>query len=473
MLIFFMCFISHKAHAMKEVDYNKLASQFITVLNTKNLDEIEKFVVKNFSPNSLARWEGKGKDRYVGYSMNVALFHGELSVISTELDTSTNRIRHISKVYSKNTDMQHQVVLFFNDDQLQAITGWSIEETPQNQGSKGSLTESQFIEEIKIYTDKLAQRGSFSGTVLLAKNNDILFSAAYGFASRRYDVKNNLETKFQIGSMNKMFTSVAILQLIEAGKVSLDDPLTKFIDKSILGKGDFSKIKIRHLLSHTSGIGNISGYDEIQNKVRSLKGIQHLYSSIDATFEPGTEWRYSNTGMVLLGQVIENVTGENYYDYINENVYKKANMQQSGSYDLDVPVKNTARNYWFSVETGQVTENLMFQSVKGGPAGGGYSTVGDLHKFAMAMQNAQLVSRELSNKALSAKPELNAPNWGYGFSVRSSAGNTTVGHNGSHLGMTARLNIYQEKGYILVVLGNFQSSAWPVVAKVDQLIKRL
>uniref|UniRef100_UPI003D0DA197 serine hydrolase domain-containing protein n=1 Tax=Pseudoalteromonas sp. TaxID=53249 RepID=UPI003D0DA197 len=245
------------------------------------------------------------------------------------------------------------------------------------------------------------------------------------------------------------------------------------IDKSILGKGDFSKIKIRHLLSHTSGIGNISGYDEIQNKVRSLKDIQHLYTSIDATFEPGTEWRYSNTGMVLLGQVIENVTGENYYDYINENVYKKANMQQSGSYDLDVPVKNTARNYWFSVETGQVTENLMFQSVKGGPAGGGYSTVGDLHKFAMAMQNAQLVSRELSNKALSAKPELNAPNWGYGFSVRSSAGNTTVGHNGSHLGMTARLNMYQEKGYILVVLGNFQSSAWPVVAKVDQLIKRL
>lgn len=468
-----MCFISHKAHAMKEVDYNKLASQFITVLNTKDLGKIEKFVVKNFSPNSLARWEGKGKDRYVGYSMNVALFHGELSVISTELDTSTNRIRQISKVYSKNTDMQHQVVLFFNDDQFQAITGWSIEETPQNQGSKGSLTESQFIEEIKIYTDKLAQRGSFSGTVLLAKNNDILFSAAYGFASRRYDVKNNLETKFQIGSMNKMFTSVAILQLIEAGKVSLDDPLTKFIDKSILGKGDFSKIKIRHLLSHTSGIGNISGYDEIQNKVRSLKDIQHLYSSIDATFEPGTEWHYSNTGMVLLGQVIENVTGENYYDYINENVYKKANMQQSGSYDLDVPVKNTARNYWFSVETGQVTENLMFQSVKGGPAGGGYSTVGDLHKFAMAMQNAQLVSRELSNKALSAKPELNAPNWGYGFSVRSSAGNTTVGHNGSHLGMTARLNMYQEKGYILVVLGNFQSSAWPVVAKVDQLIKRL
>ena len=263
------------------------------------------------------------------------------------------------------------------------------------------------------------------------------------------------------------------MQLVETGKISLDDPLTKFIDKNLLGKGNFEKIKIRHLLSHTSGIGNISGYSEIQNKIRSLKDIEHLYNSIDSTFEPGSQWRYSNEGMMLLGQVIESVTGESYFDYINQNVYQKANMKQSGSFDLDVPVKNTARNYWFSVETGQITENLMFQSVKGGPAGGGYSTVGDLHKFALALQNGALISRELTQVALTEKPELNAPNWGFGFSIRNSDGNTVIGHNGAHLGMTARLNMYQEEGYILVVLGNFQSSAWPVVAKIDQLIKRL
>ena len=369
--------------------------------------------------------------------------------------------------------MQYEMVIFFNDGQERAITGWYIEEDPKNQDLNDLISESQLIDEIRAYTVKLAQNGVFSGTILLANGKDVLFTAAHGLASRRYDVKNNLDTKFQIGSMNKMFTSVAILQLVEAGKISLDDPLTKFIDNNLLGKGDFKKIKIRHLLSHTSGIGNVSGYSEIQNKVRSLKDIQHLYRSIDSTFEPGSQWRYSNTGMMLLGQVVESVTGESYFDYINKNIYQKANMQQSGSFDLDVPVKNTARNYWFSVETGQITENLMFQSVKGGPAGGGYSTVGDLHKFALAMQNGELLSRELSQVALTAKPELNAPNWGFGFSVRSFDGNTVVGHNGAHLGMTARLNMYQDKGYILVVLGNFQSSAWPVVAKVEQLMKRL
>ena len=226
-------------------------------------------------------------------------------------------------------------------------------------------------------------------------------------------------------------------------------------------------------MSHTSGIGNGEGFNEIQNKVRSLEDIKPLLLSIDTTFEPGSRWRYSNNGMILLGLIIENVTGENYYDHIDKHVYLKADMQNTGSFDLDVPVKNTARNYWFSVETGQITENIMFQSVKGGPAGGGYSTVTDLHKFAIALQNGTLISKSLAKQALSKKPELNANNWGYGFSIRGDEQNTIIGHNGQHLGMTARLNMYQHNGYILVVLGNYESSAWPIIAKVNQLMQRL
>lgn len=463
----------NQAFAKVNLDHNKLANEFVSALNSKDLKQIEGFVVNNFSPDALTRWDGAGKDRYVGYSMNQAIFHGELDPISTELDNSNNRIRHISKVYSKNTDMQHEMVILFNKEQQRSITGWYLNAAPQSAEVETSLTESQFTAEIKAYSDKLAKNEVFSGTILLAKGNKVLFTAAHGLASRRYDVKNNLNTMFQIGSMNKMFTSVAILQLIETGKISLDDSLTKFIDRNLLGKGDFNKIRISHLLSHTSGIGNMDGFNEVQNKVRSLKDIRHLYRSIETTFEPGSQWRYSNTGMILLGQIIEEVTGNSYFDHINEHVYQKANMQNSGSFDLDVPVKNTARNYWYSVETGKITENLMYQSVKGGPAGGGYSTVGDLHKFALAMQTGKLLNTQLSNEALTAKPELNAPNWGYGFSVRGSKGNQVVGHNGAHLGMTARLNMYQDKGYILVVLGNYQSSSWPIVAKVEQLVNQL
>lgn len=463
----------NQAFAQIKVDHHKLVNEFISTLNSKDLNEIEGFVMKNFSANALSRWGGNGKDRYIGYTMNAAIFHGELASLATNLDNSNNRIRHISKVHSKNTDMQHEMVVFFNNDQQRPITGWYINADPQSDVNKTSLTETQFFAEIKAYTDKLANNGVFSGTVMLAKGNKVLFSAAHGLASHRYDVKNNLKTKFQIGSMNKMFTSVAILQLIDIGKISLNDSLTKFIDRKLLGKGDFDKIQISHLLSHTSGIGNIVGLDELQNKVRSLEDISHLYSTIDTRFEPGSQWRYSNTGMIMLGQIIEKVSGNSYFDHVAQHVYQAANMQNSGSFDLDVPVKNTARNYWYSIETEKITENLMYQSVKGGPAGGGYSTVGDLHKFALAMQTGKLLNSKLANEALTAKPELNAPNWGYGFSVRGREGNQIVGHNGSHLGMTARLNIYKDKGYILVVLGNYQSSAWPIVAKVDQLIQQL
>ncbi|TMN93720.1 oxidoreductase [Pseudoalteromonas phenolica] len=459
--------------AEKTLNHNKVADTFLTALNSQNLSNIENFVVSHFSKDALSRWEGTGKDRYVGYSMNKALYLGNLEVLDSKLETTDNGLQHISTLYSKNIDMQYRMVIYFNNEQQRAITGWYIGENPKDTSHLSKLSDDRFVEEVKSYSTRLANNGAFSGAILLAKGDKVLFSAAHGLASRRYDVPNNLNTKFQIGSMNKMFTSTAILQLVEQGKMSLDDPMTKYIDPNLLGEGDFSKIKIKHLLSHTSGIGNGEGFNAIQNKVRSLKDITPLLASIDTTFEPGSRWRYSNNGMMLLGKIIENVSGESYFDFINKHVYAKADMRNSGSFDLDVPVKNTARNYWFSVETGQITENLMFQSVKGGPAGGGYSTVSDLHKFAIAMQNGKLISKSLAQQALSAKPELNANNWGYGFSIRGDEENTIIGHNGQHLGMTARLNMYQEKGYILVVLGNYESSAWPVIAKVNQLMKRL
>lgn len=472
-LMFFILSFSTSLIAQPKTDYTALTHQFITAINSKDLEQIEQFVITEFAKDSLARWDGTGKDRYVGYSINQALFHGELKILSNELDTTNERVRTITKVQSINTDMQHEMVVFFNREDKRTITGFYINEDPKKSTNSAKLSDEEFIAEIKAYSDKLAKNGIFSGTILLAKGDKVLFSAAHGLASHRYDIENNLDTKFQIGSMNKMFTSVGILHLVEKGKMSLDDPLTKHIDRTLLGKGEFDKIKIKHMLSHTSGLGGITGFEASQSKIRSLKDTIPLFKSIDTTFEPGTQWRYSNTAMMLLGQIIENVSGEDYYDFIDKHIYKKAGMKHSGSFDLDVPIKNSARSYWFSVETGEITENLMFQSVKGGPAGGGYSTVGDLHKFALAMQNNTLLSKKLSHLALNAKPELKAPNWGYGFSVRAQEGNQVVGHNGSHLGMSARLNMYQDKGYILVVLGNYQSSAWPVIAKVDQLITRL
>ncbi|MGS0536378.1 serine hydrolase domain-containing protein [Pseudoalteromonas sp. SaAl2] len=158
---------------------------------------------------------------------------------------------------------------------------------------------------------------------------------------------------------------------------------------------------------------------------------------------------------------------------MQQHIYQKAGMTDSGSFDLDVPIKNTARSYWYSFETNAITENLMKQAVKGGPAGGGYSTVGDLHRFALSLMSNRLLNSELTSQATSAKPEMLSPNYGYGFSVRGDEGNQIIGHNGAHLGMSAQLNIYRDKGYILAVLGNSSGGAEPIVIAANSLIEQL
>ena len=168
---------------------------------------------------------------------------------------------------------------------------------------------------------------------------------AHGLASRRYDVKNNIETKFQIGSMNKMFTGIAIMQLVEAGELSLNDKLTQYVDREYFGSGNFDDITIAQLLTHTSGLGGVPGYQAKQTEIRTLKKRLGLYKEVQLNFAPGSRWGYSSTGMDMLGHVIEAVTQQSYYDYIDDNIYQKAKMLSSGSFDIDLPVKNTARGY--------------------------------------------------------------------------------------------------------------------------------
>ena len=180
--------------------------------------------------------------------------------------------------------------------------------------------------------DSLASKGNFSGAVLLARNDKILLRKAYGLASRRFDVPNNVDTKFNLGSMNKMFTAVAVLQLVQQGKLSLDDRLSEYIDEEWLPRRTTDKILISHLLCHTSGLGsyfNETFFGRSRESVRELVDYKPMLAEEKLAFEPGTKFKYSNTGMLILGVVIETVSGQNYFDYVRENVYKKAKMVDS------------------------------------------------------------------------------------------------------------------------------------------------
>jgi CubicO group peptidase (beta-lactamase class C family) len=262
--------------------------------------------------------------------------------------------------------------------------------------SERPLSEKEAIDEIRTLMAGLHKKDWFSGTVLIAKGADVLLTDFAGEASKAFHVPNNIDTKFNLGSMNKMFTATAVARLVEAGKLSFDDPISKYIDETWLPKAVTNTITIRHLITHTSGLGSYFNetYDKSSRALfRRLDDYKPLIKDDKPAFTPGTRFQYSNTGLFLLGVVIEKITGEDYFDHIRKAIYTPAGMTNSDSYEMDYPVENLAIGYspdWKSPYRWQ--NNLYKHVIKGGPAGGGFSTVKDLHRFALALLSGKLVS---------------------------------------------------------------------------------
>ena len=340
--------------------------------------------------------------------------------------------------------------------------------------STSSLSKSAAITELKNFIAQKAKSGEYSGAFLLASGDKIEFQTAHGLASRRYVVPNNIETKFNLGSMNKMFTSVAIMQLVQGGKVSLDDTLDQYVGAQWLAKDIAAKIKIKHLLTHTSGLGsyfNAAFSESSRETFRELADYKPLIKSEQLAFEPGTKWKYSNTGMLLLGVVIEKASQENYFAYIRENVYKPAGMANSDSYDMDMPVPNLAIGY--VKMNGKWTNNLYKHVIRGGPAGGGFSTVGDLFRFSNALRANQLLDKKHTQMLIAAKPELNSPKYGFGFQIWGKPENRVVGHSGGFPGIDSGLKICLDSGYTIASLSNQGRGSQLVMNKATELLNRI
>jgi CubicO group peptidase (beta-lactamase class C family) len=287
-------------------------------------------------------------------------------------------------------------------------------------------------------------------------------------------VANDIETKFNLGSMNKMFTSTAIMQLVDRGRMSVDDTISKYLDDSWLPTDVTSQITVHHLLTHTSGLGsyfNDAYWRSSRALYRALDDYKPLIRDERPAFEPGTRWRYSNTGMFLLGVVIESVTGQDYFDYIREHVYRPAGMANSDSYEMDVPVENLAIGYDVAPHSPWGYENNLYKHViKGGPAGGGFSTVGDLHGFALALLDGTLVSEE--SRAIMWTDHF-GEGYGYGFGIQEGPNGTVVGHGGGFPGINSNLDIMIDRGYVVAVMSNYGGAASPIANRIATLIARV
>ncbi|HEX3320212.1 MAG TPA: serine hydrolase domain-containing protein [Terriglobales bacterium] len=328
--------------------------------------------------------------------------------------------------------------------------------------------EAALIKDVDQLTTKLTNEDRFSGVVLIAKNGKSLLAKAYGYSDREKKLANNIDTKFRIGSMNKMFTSVAIAQLVQQGKLKYTDTLAQVLP-DYPNKEVAQKITIHHLLTHTSGLGDYfsDSFDQKKGTLRDLKDYLPFFVNEPLQFEPGKGWAYSNAGMLVAGLVVEKVSGQDYFDYVRQNVYKPAGMKDSDSYEKTKPQPNQSKGYM--KENGRWVSNYETLPLMGSSAGGGDSTAPDLLRFADALQNHKLVNAELTNMITTGKVEVRPHiKYAYGFEDRTEDGKRVVGHGGGAPGMNGDLRIYWDSGYTVVVLSNFSP---PVADQLDGYIR--
>jgi len=350
---------------------------------------------------------------------------------------------------------------------------------PPGAAPAGPRSEAQIAQEMDALVESLAKENRFSGTVLLAKNGVPFFQKAVGQASIRYAAPVRLDTKFNLGSMNKMFTAVAIAQLAEKGKLSFTDTVGKILP-DYPNAAVREKVTIHHLLTHSSGLGSYFSskkYEDTWTKIFTVDDFLKTFAEEPLAFAPGERFQYSNSGFIVLGKIIEKVSGMSYYDFIRENIYKPAGMTNSDSFEMDKDVPNLATGYTrinpvSDQPDGTLRNNTFQHSIKGGPAGGGFSTVQDLLLFDQALRSGRLLNAKSVETLLTGKISMGGPmQYGYGFGVQTlRSKHRIIGHNGGAPGINAWLDSYWEDGYTVAVMCNLDRCAQPVVQRAKQLL---
>jgi CubicO group peptidase (beta-lactamase class C family) len=258
------------------------------------------------------------------------------------------------------------------------------------------IAQDELVRRLGATLDSLAARDEFSGVVVLARGGTPVFEHAYGMADREARRPNDVETAFNLGSINKIFTQIAVRQLAAEGKIQLDSTLAwhwpDYPHREVA-----RRVTIRQLLQHRSGIGgNIFGDPPGGSRagIRRLRDFLPLFVDEPLQFEPGTQQRYSNAGYVVLGLLVERLSGEDYYAYVRRHVYEPAGMTRTAHFAVDSLPPNTAIGYTRggpgSAGDEPLHRNTETLPGRGSSAGGGYSTAHDLMRFVQALRDRKI-----------------------------------------------------------------------------------
>ena len=307
----------------------------------------------------------------------------------------------------------------------------------------------------------------FSGTVMVAKNGKVIYEGAFGEADKDYGVPNRPNTRFNIGSIGKTFTAVSIMQLMEAGKLRLSDPLSKFLPDFPFPEKDL--ITIRHLLTHSSGLGDYLEHKDYNCRKASLKKIEDALPLVydqKPEFPPGERFKYSNSGFLLLGAIIEKVSGLSYPAYLQEHIFKPLGMKESGIFFDDEVLPDRSIGYTKNWD-GTYTANV--RSVPPPCSAGGLRTTArDLLKFDQALYGAALLSEE--TKAIMFAPSRLKPTSACGWEVKEYHGNRFMGHSGGTDGVECFFYRFIDAGYTIITLSNYDGGNGQVCSGIEAIL---
>ena len=453
---------------------------FLHAINTGDVNLIRNFIAEHFDKSILKQRPAGNLGQGLSYIQKDS---GGLSPYRIEKSTD---LEIIVLTREKLTGDWGRFRVQVAAEPPHGITGWGFRVAlrPVEASPRGRMDDAEIARELEAYLGKLVRADLFAGAVLVAKNDHPFFKKAYGLANKTGNVPNRIDTAFSLASMNKMFTAVAIAQLAEQGKLSFNDLITKHLP-DYPNKTVAAKVSIHHLLTHTSGMGDFMNdkYRDSSAHIKTVKDFFPFFVDDPLSFEPGQEWDYSNAGYIVLGAIIERISGQSYYDYVRDHIFKPAGMKNTAFFDSDSNAPNIAIGYTSFDGTGRRQpgprkENRVFPIARhrGGPAGGGYSTVEDLLKFANALHHHKLLNIRYTDLVMTGKVDTGdtqggSNKYGYGFFDEIFKGNRIVGHGGDFLGVNTRFEMYVDSGYTVIVLSNYDHpAAQRVSAKLREMI---
>lgn len=443
--------------------------RFAAALQSEAASEQANLVREIFSDTALAN---PGQDRLIGL---IGRLHNEFYPFDyhhTDLmvsEFSPDNISRVLHVYLKKKEhtMWHDIQLRLDPAPPHKILSLAfIAEVAEPVSlPNGDITQKPTLDWLTQYISKLVRENDLAGSVLLAKGDQILLEQYFGYADDIRTQPVDAQTRFNLGSGNKMFTALAIVALQEQGKLNVADKLVNWFP-DFPNPAWAEKVTIHHLLTHSSGIREYWRPETREEMAQCSTWQQYLpiiyRSGFD--FEPGTESGYSNSNFILLGAIIEKVSGLDYFAFIQRFIYDTAEMKQSGTFIYDrtalplaMPLARDGDRGWKEARHGR----------QGSPAGGGYSTVRDMLLFAQGLKRHAFVSAEsfkvmIANQTVGLK---DAFPYGYGFIPQKNDGEFSYGHGGIASGINLEFRYFPRLDVTMVVFSNQDNGAFDDLKK--------